>query len=78
MWSFEKNFRSNVMACSRTFGTNETQELLEGQLVSQELLQVLPTGVNGRRQRKYWDCIKRLLSESVIICTRHDHRDAHA
>ena len=63
MWSFEKTFRSKVMAwksqyaneleltVSRSFGTNETQQLREGQLVGRMLLQRLATGATGVNKR---------------------------
>ena len=38
---------------SRSFGTNETQQLLEGQLVGQTLLQRLATGATGVKQARY-------------------------
>ena len=69
MWSFEKTFRSKVMAwksqyanelegahrqpLSRSFGTNETQQLREGQLVGRMMLQRLATGATGVKQARY-------------------------
>ena len=65
MWSFEKTFRSKVMAWksqyaneleltgSRSFGTNETQQLREGQLVGRMMLQRLATGATGVKQARY-------------------------
>ena len=38
---------------SHTFGTNETQQLREGQLVGQMLLQRLATGASGVKQARY-------------------------
>ena len=38
---------------SRSFGTNETQQLLEGQLVGRTLLQRLATGATGVKQARY-------------------------
>ena len=38
---------------SRTFGTNETQQLREGQLVGLMLLQRLATGATGVEQARY-------------------------
>ena len=38
---------------SRTFGTNETQQLREGQLVGRMLLQRLATGATGVKQARY-------------------------
>ena len=38
---------------SRTFGTNETQQLREGQLVGRMLLQSLATGATGVKQARY-------------------------
>ena len=60
VWSFEKTFRSKAMAwksqfhrqpLSRSFGTNETQQLREGQLVGRMLLQRLATGATGVNKR---------------------------
>ena len=62
-WIFEKNFCSKVMArkrqyairepFSRSFWTNETQHLREGQLVGRILLQRLATGATGVKQARY-------------------------
>ena len=38
LWREKANMQIRREPFSRTFGTNETQELLEGQLVHQELL----------------------------------------
>ena len=38
---------------SRSFGTNETQQLREGQLVGRMLLQRLSTGATGVKQARY-------------------------
>ena len=38
---------------SRTFGTNETQQLCEGQLVGRMLLQRLATGATGVKRARY-------------------------
>ena len=65
VWSFEKTFRSKVMAwksqyanelepLSRSFGTDETQQLHEGQLVGRMLLQRLHSyWCNRREQARY-------------------------
>ena len=68
MWNFEKNlpFKSygvkkpickRVMThrepFSRSFGTNETQQLREGQLVGRMLLQRLATGATAVKQARY-------------------------
>ena len=64
MWNFEKTFRSKVMAwksqyanelelISRSFGTNETQQLREGQLVGRMMLQRLATGATSVKQARY-------------------------
>ena len=37
----------------RSFGTDETQQLREGQLVGRMLLQRLATGANGVKQARY-------------------------
>ena len=38
---------------SRSFGTNETQQVREGQLVGRMLLQRLATGATGVKQARY-------------------------
>ena len=38
---------------SRSFGTNETQQLREGQLVGRMLLQMQATGATGVKQARY-------------------------
>ena len=38
---------------SRSFGTNETQQLREGQLVGRMMLQRLATGATGVKQARY-------------------------
>ena len=67
MWSFENTFRSKVMAWKsqyanelelivsrfRAVGTNETQQLREGQLVGRMMLQRLATGATGVKQARY-------------------------
>ena len=68
MWSFEKNlpfkshvvgkpickcFRAHRQPLSRSFGTNETQQLREGQLVGRIMLQRLATGATGVKQARY-------------------------
>ena len=63
MWSFEKTFRSKVMAWKSqyaneleltvtSFGTNKTQQLHEGQLVGRMMLQRLATGATGVKQAR--------------------------
>ena len=74
MWSFEKTFRSKVMAwksqyanepLSRSFGTNETQQLREGQLVGRMLLQRLATGATGVNKRD--------TGEGLLGAVRHSY-----
>ena len=58
VWSFEKTFRSKVMAWKSQYAnelelsvrTNETQQLREGQLVGRMMLQRLATGATGVKQ----------------------------
>ena len=61
-WIFEKTsvqklWREKVRAhrqpLSRSFGTDETQQLRKGQLVGRMLLQRLATGANGVKQARY-------------------------
>ena len=69
MWSFEKTFRSKVMAWKSQYAnelerrfravsgptkrSNETQQLREGQLVGRMLLQRLATGATNVKQARY-------------------------
>ena len=46
-------FRAHRERFSRSFGTNETQQLREGQLVGRILLQRLATGATGVKQARY-------------------------
>ena len=48
-----KCFRAHRQPLSRSFGTDETQQLREGQLVDRMLLQRLATGANGVKQARY-------------------------
>ena len=48
-----KLVRAHREPFSRSFGTNETQQLREGQLVGRMLLQRLSTGVTGVKQARY-------------------------
>ena len=43
----------NRQPLSRSFGTNETQQLREGQLVGRMMLQRLATGATGVKQARY-------------------------
>ena len=63
MWSFEKTFRSKDMAWKSqyaneleltvsSFGTNETQQLREGQLVGRMMLHRLATGATRVKQAR--------------------------
>ena len=45
--------RAHRPPLSRSFGTDETQQLREGQLVGRMLLQRLATGANGVKQARY-------------------------
>ena len=48
-----KCFRTHREPFSRSFGTNETQQLREGQLVGRMLLQRLATGATAVKQARY-------------------------
>ena len=48
-----KCVRAHRQPFSRSFGTNETQQLREGQLVGRMLLQRLATGATGVKQARY-------------------------
>ena len=48
-----KLFRAHREPFSRSFGTNETQQLREGLLVDRMLLQRLATGATGVKQARY-------------------------
>ena len=49
----KKQVRAHREPFSRSFGTNETQQLHEGQLVGRMLLQRLATGATGVKQARY-------------------------
>ena len=56
LWRGKANMQmswSSPSAASRSFGTNETQQLREGQLVGRMLLQRLATGATGVKQARY-------------------------
>ena len=57
---------------SRSFGTNETQHLREGQLVGRMLLQRLATGATGVKQARYRSIIS--MGEGLL----GSHSYAHA
>ena len=48
-----KGVRAHRQPLSRSFGTNEIQQLREGQLVGRMLLQRLATGATGVKQARY-------------------------
>ena len=52
-YGVKKPVRARREPFSRTFGTNETQQLREGQLVGRILLQRLATGATGVKQARY-------------------------
>ena len=49
----QMNYRAHSEPFSRSFGTNETQQLREGQLVGRMLLQRLATGATGVKQARH-------------------------
>ena len=56
LWREKANMqivRAHRQPLSRTFGTNETQQLREGQLVGRMMLQRLATGATGVKQARY-------------------------
>ena len=56
LWREKANMqmvRAHREPFSRSFGTNETQQLREGQLVGRMLLQRLVTGATGVKQARY-------------------------
>ena len=56
LWREKANMqmiRAHRERFSRSFGTNETQQLREGQLVGRILLQRLATGATGVKQARY-------------------------
>ena len=63
-----KCVRAHRQPLSRSFGTDKTQQLREGQLVGRMLLQRLATGANGVKQARY--------SRRPTRAARHSH--AHA
>ena len=56
LWRGKANmqmFGAHRQPLSRSFGTNETQQLREGQLVGRMMLQRLATGATGVKQARY-------------------------
>ena len=53
LWREKANMQMSWKRLSRSFGTNETQQLREGQLVGRMMLQRLATGATGVKQARY-------------------------
>ena len=54
LWREKANMQmTHRQPLSRSFGTNETQQLREGQLVGRMMLQRLATGATGVKQARY-------------------------
>ena len=53
LWRGKANMQMIGAPLSRSFGTNETQQLREGQLVGRMMLQRLATGATGVKQARY-------------------------
>ena len=54
LWRGKANMQMSYrQPLSRSFGTNETQQLCEGQLVGRMMLQRLATGATGVKQARY-------------------------
>ena len=53
LWRGKANMQMSWKPLSRSFGTNETQQLREGQLVGRMMLQRLATGATGVKQARY-------------------------
>ena len=53
---------------SRSFGTNETQQLRERQLVGRMLLQRLATGATGVKQARYRRCTRTRMRSIYTAC----------
>ena len=53
LWRGKANMQMSCQPLSRSFGTNETQQLREGQLVGRMMLQRLATGATGVKQARY-------------------------
>ena len=53
LWRGKVNMQAHRQPLSRSFGTNETQQLREGQLVGRMMLQRLATGATGVKQARY-------------------------
>ena len=65
LWRGKANMQmigAHLQPLSRSFGTNETQQLREGQLVGRMLLQRLATGATGVKQARY----RRRGSEALV------------
>ena len=54
LWrQYANEFGAHRQPLSRSFGTNKTQQLREGQLVGRMMLQRLATGATGVKQARY-------------------------
>ena len=65
LWREKANMQMSWSSPSASFGTNETQQLREGQLVGRMMLHRLATGATGVKQARY-----------LLGAARHSH--AHA
>ena len=72
LWREKANMQmswSSRQPLSRSFGTNETQQLREGQLVGRMMLHRLATGATGVKQARYRRRPTRALARA---CAVHD------
>ena len=73
LWREKANMQmswSSRQPLSRSFGTNETQQLREGQLVGRMMLHRLATGATGVKQARY----RRRSSEALArACAVYKH-----
>ena len=75
LWREKGNMQmTHRQPLSLSFGTNETQQLREGQLVGLMLLQRLATGANGVKQARYRRRPTRGSEVLVRACTVYTQR----
>ena len=67
-----KCFGAHRQPLSRSFGTNETQQLREGQLVGRMMLHRLATGATGVKQARYRRRPTRGSEALARACAVHD------
>ena len=72
LWRGKANMQMSWSSLSRSFGTNETQQLREGQLVGRMMLHRLATGATGVKQARYRRRPTRGSEAFARACAVHD------